>query len=367
MLCRFGLASSRISVIGGITVPMADDGWTGRSPGNRRRSSVVPTVRGPPPQSARCRWRPKAEVSISRSQGPFHSRGGISSACGLQWRGSEAMTTSHIILYTTVLQCSPSDASGCHWPQQFSFLKPRVSVRHPRTDRVGLAETGPGLVCGQRARAGVGNHPQLGGCGRRRRWHQRWQVWLPYRRRAEPLVAGRSRRRATAGPGPNSMISIRSGTISKPITSPTKPSPTPPRSNRPSMMPLPNSTASACLIRWPNREISAMKIACGGRPSPNSDKPARAATVGQRRRGSAAFTSATSSKRATAISWAIRKDDHRLRRARGAVARNGAAAMSQRETEEAARLQSKRRRRGRGDVAGRVRLRPPCNCRMRRT
>ena len=53
---------------------------------------------------------------------------------------------------------------------------------------------------------------------------------------------------------PNSMISSRSGTISKPITSPTKPSPTPPRSNRPSMMPLPNSTASACPIRWPNRE-----------------------------------------------------------------------------------------------------------------
>ena len=53
MLCRFGLASSRISVIGGITVPMADHGWTRRSSGNRRPSSVGPDGRRIPGKDVR--------------------------------------------------------------------------------------------------------------------------------------------------------------------------------------------------------------------------------------------------------------------------------------------------------------------------
>ena len=53
---------------------------------------------------------------------------------------------------------------------------------------------------------------------------------------------------------PNSTISSRSGATSKPITSPTRPSPTPPHSIRPSMTPSPISTASASPIRWPSRE-----------------------------------------------------------------------------------------------------------------
>ncbi len=53
---------------------------------------------------------------------------------------------------------------------------------------------------------------------------------------------------------PNSTTSSRSGAISKPITSPTRPSPTPPRSTRPSITLSLISTASASPIRWPCHE-----------------------------------------------------------------------------------------------------------------
>ena len=50
---------------------------------------------------------------------------------------------------------------------------------------------------------------------------------------------------------PNSTTSSRSGAISRPITSPTKPSQTSPLSTKPSMTPSSISTASASPIRWP--------------------------------------------------------------------------------------------------------------------
>ena len=53
---------------------------------------------------------------------------------------------------------------------------------------------------------------------------------------------------------PNSTKSSRSGAISRPITSPTRPSQTSPRSTTPSMTPSSISTASASQIRWPCHE-----------------------------------------------------------------------------------------------------------------
>ena len=53
---------------------------------------------------------------------------------------------------------------------------------------------------------------------------------------------------------PNSMKSSRSGAISRPITSPTRPSQTSPPSTKPSMTPSSISTASASPIRWPCQE-----------------------------------------------------------------------------------------------------------------
>ena len=53
---------------------------------------------------------------------------------------------------------------------------------------------------------------------------------------------------------PNSTKSSRFGAILRPITSPTRPSQTSPRSTKPSMTPSSTSTASASPIRWPCRE-----------------------------------------------------------------------------------------------------------------
>ena len=76
---------------------------------------------------------------------------------------------------------------------------------------------------------------------------------------------GRSRtlahRRVAAEIAPNSTTSSRSGAISRPITSPTRLSPTPTRSTRPSITPSSISTVSASPIRWPSRQFLCHEIA----------------------------------------------------------------------------------------------------------
>ena len=66
---------------------------------------------------------------------------------------------------------------------------------------------------------------------------------------------------------PNSTTSSRSGATSRPITSPTRPSPTPSRSTTPSTTPSQISTASGSLIRWPNWESLLRNQATEGKSS----------------------------------------------------------------------------------------------------